>query len=242
MVKLILEYDGSGYHGWQRQPDRPTIQATLEATIGRLTGIPTTVYGAGRTDAGVHALGQVAHFVSDADFTPAVWMRGINALLPGDIAVRNAARVQETFHARHSARGKIYRYAIYNHPCRAPLSRRYAWHVFQPLDLGAMRKAARAMTGLHDFQSFCAADHEGDNFAVDLKSVVVTKDDAQVCLTFRADRFLKYMVRNLAGFLVEAGRGRRAPDEVAAVLAAHDRRRAGPTAPPHGLTLVRVFY
>ncbi len=240
--KLIVEYDGSGYHGWQRQPDRPTIQAALEAAILRLTAVETTVVGAGRTDAGVHALGQVAHFASDADFTPAVWTRGLNALLPTDIAVQKAARVRETFHARHGATGKIYRYAIYNHPVRAPLSRRYAWHVFQPLDLGAMRKAARALAGRRDFRSFCAADHEGDNFTVDLKSVVVTKNDAQLWLTFRADRFLKYMVRNLVGFLVEVGRGRRAPDEVAAVLAAQDRRRAGPTAPPHGLTLVRVFY
>jgi len=240
--KLIVEYDGSGYHGWQRQPDRPTIQAALEEAIQRLTGIATRVYGAARTDAGVHALGQVAHFVSEARFTPAAWTRGLNALLPGDIAVRRVARVRETFHARHGARWKIYRYDIYNHPCRAPLCRRYAWHLFQPLNLGAMRRAARAMVGCRDFRSFCAADSEGDHFTVDLKSVVVSKDDAQVRLTFRADRFLKYMVRNMVGFLVEVGRGHRAPDEVTAVLAARDRRRAGPTAPPHGLTLVRVLY
>ncbi len=241
-IKLTLEYDGAGYHGWQRQARLPTVQAALEAALLRLTGHVTMVSGAGRTDAGVHAEGQVAHFIPAAPLPTPTWVRGLNALLPSDISVRHAEPVAADFHARHSAREKVYVYQIYNSPCRSALRRQRTWHVFHPLHVRDMRVAARALLGTHDFRSFCAADHEGDDFRVDLLQIAIVKTGDAVWITFRAARFLKYMVRNLVGFLVEVGRGRRSGLEVAEVLSARDRRRAGPTAPPHGLVLAEVLY
>ncbi len=242
VVKLVLEYDGTNYHGWQRQPDRPTVQGALEAALLQLTQQPITVFGAGRTDAGVHARGQVAHLVAEKEVDPVGWMRALNALLPHDIAVCQVEEVAPEFHARYSAKEKIYEYLVHHAPQRSPLLRGRAWHLWYPLNLRAMRTAAGAMIGRHDFQAFCAADHAGDNHRVDLREIRLTRNGDQIRIAFRADRFLKYMARNLTGFLLEVGRGRRSPDEVAAILSSRDRRQAGPTAPPQGLTLMKVVY
>lgn len=242
LIKLILEYDGAPYHGWQIQPRLTTVQGTVENALRRLTGKPVRITGAGRTDAGVHAFGQVAHFAPPVLFDSTTWTRGLNALLPDDIAVRSAEEVPSSFHARFSAKKKTYAYFIYNHPRRSPLHRRTAWHVFQPLDLSKMRKASRLLIGRRDFTSLCAAAGEAEDRIVDLEKIDLRKEGDRIRITFQAPRFLQYMVRNLVGLLVEVGRGRRTASEVPEILEGRDRRLAGPTAPPQGLFLMRIDY
>lgn len=242
LIKLILEYDGAHYHGWQIQPRLTTVQGTVENALRRLTGKPVRITGAGRTDAGVHAFGQVAHFAPPVRFDSDTWTRGLNALLPDDIAVRSAEAVPASFHARFSAKRKTYVYFVYNHPRRSPLHRRTAWHVFQPLDLSKMRKASRLLIGRRDFTSLCAAAGEAEDRIVDLEKIDLRKEGDRIRITFQAPRFLQYMVRNLVGLLVEVGRGRRAASEVSEILEGRDRRLAGPTAPPQGLFLMRIDY
>lgn len=242
VIKMTLEYDGTYYHGWQKQPHLTTIQGTLEKALSRLTQHSIQVYGAGRTDAGVHALGQVAHFSPPVPFQPEVWVRGLNALLPEDIVVRSADTVSDSFHARFSAKGKVYAYFIRNAPGRSPFRRLTAWHLPHPLDLKKMRGAAGRLLGEHDFTSFCAAAGEAENRRVDLREIRIEQNKEEIRITVEAPRFLQYMVRNLVGFLVEVGKGRRLGKEVPLILEAKDRRQAGPTAPAHGLFLVRVEY
>jgi tRNA pseudouridine38-40 synthase len=242
VVRLTLSYDGSFYHGWQRQPQLPTIQQAIEEVLFRLTGTRIQVYGAGRTDAGVHALAQVAHFTSEAVFTPATWMRGLNALLPGDIAVREVEIAPSSFHARFSACGKIYTYFIHHGVQRSPFQRYHAWHCGYPLNFSNLRRAAKALEGEHDFTSFCAADDESARRVVQLRKLTIQKRGEQIQIQIEGSHFLKQMVRNLVGFLVEVGRGRRSADEIAGIFKARDRRKAGPTAPPQGLFLVAVQY
>lgn len=242
LIKLTLEYDGAHYHGWQIQPRLTTVQGTVENALRRLTGKPVRITGAGRTDAGVHAFGQVAHFTPPVRFDSDTWTRGLNAHLPDDIAVRSAEEVPASFHARFSAKRKTYAYFVYNHPRRSPLHRRTAWHVFQPLDLSKMRKASRLLIGRRDFTSLCAAAGEAEDRIVDLEKIDLRKEGDRIRITFQAPRFLQYMVRNLVGLLVEVGRGRRAASEVPEILEGRDRRLAGPTAPPQGLFLVKIEY
>lgn len=240
--KLTLEYDGTHYHGWQRQPRLRTIQETLEAALARFAGHPIRVQGAGRTDAGVHAFGQVAHFQTSLAFPPFVWVRALNAFLPEDIAVLSAEEADPTFHSRFSAKLKTYRYIIYNAPLRSPLQRFHAWSLFKPLDLKKMRAAARKLSGPHDFTSFCAAASETENKQIDLKRIKIEKKGKQIQITFEASRFVQYMVRNIVGLLVEVGRGRRSAEEIPGIFKKRDRAAAGPTAPPHGLFLIKIEY
>jgi tRNA pseudouridine38-40 synthase len=242
LIKLTLEYDGTHYHGWQSQPHLRTIQVTVEKALEQLTGRPIRITGAGRTDAGVHAFGQVAHFSPPVSFDSNTWTRGLNALLPDDIAVRSAEEVPGSFHARFSAKRKTYAYFIHNHPRRSPLHRRTAWHIFQPLDLSKMKRASRPLIGRHDFTSLCAAGSEAEDRVVDLQTIEIKKESDQIKITFQAPRFLQYMVRNLVGLLVEVGRGRREISEVSQILKGRNRRLAGPTAPPQGLFLLRIDY
>lgn len=242
MIKLTLEYEGTYYHGWQKQPHLTTIQGTIEKALAHLTQNAIPIYGAGRTDAGVHALGQVAHFSPPVPFQPEVWVRGLNALLPEDIVVHSADPVPDSFHARFSAKGKTYRYFIRNASRRSPFHRQTAWHLPQPLDLKKMRSAAKWLQGEHDFTSFCAAAGEAENHRVDLREIRIEQSTEEIRITVKAPRFLQYMVRNLVGFLVEVGKGRRLGKEVPLILDAKDRRQAGPTAPAHGLFLISVEY
>lgn len=242
ITRLTLAYDGSFYHGWQRQPRLPTVQQSLEEALFRLTGSRIVTYGAGRTDAGVHALAQVAHFTSDAPFSSATWIRGLNAMLPGDIVIREAETAAPSFHARFSARGKIYAYFIHHSAQRSPFQRHNAWHCHAPLNLSAMQQAAKALEGEDDFTSFCAADGESKQRTVQLRALTLEKTGEQIQFRIEASHFLKQMARNLVGFLVEVGRARRSAAEIPEILAARDRRRAGPTAPPQGLFLVKVHY
>ena len=241
-IKLTLGYDGTAYHGWQKQPHHPTVQGHLENALYRLTQQPLCVYGAGRTDAGVHALGQVAHFDTSVSRTPAEWMRALNAMLPEDIVVNAVEEVDEAFHARFSACAKTYRYQILHAKQPAPLWRHTRWFVHYDLDVTRMRDTAKALVGLHCFTSFCAVDTDAPNHWIDLQRIHIEQNGTFIDITLNAPRFLRYMVRNIVGFLVEVGRGKRCPDEIPDLLAAKDRRAAGPTAPPQGLILVKIDY
>lgn len=241
-IKLILEYDGTAYAGWQRQPDQPTIQEAVEAAILGVTQVKVPVIGAGRTDAGVHALGQVASFRIDRDMMPREWTRALNAHLPKSIVVRAAALMPDTFHARHSARGKLYAYRILNRPERPAVARDYCWHIHQPLDDAAMNKAGMALIGSHDFSSFQTQPTDNDDPVCHLQRFTVFREGDRLRVEAYADRFLKQMIRSIVGTLVEVGVGKRTSDSLAGILNSRDRSAAGKTAPPQGLFLMRVDY
>jgi tRNA pseudouridine38-40 synthase len=242
--RLTLEYDGEGFQGWQLQPGgRRTVQGTLEAAVARVTGQRARVVASGRTDAGVHAEGQVASLQLERELAADRLRRALNGALPGDVAVVAAARAPDGFHARRDARSKLYRYRIWNGRDRSPLRERRALCLGRPLDLTALRRAARAFEGTHDFTSFRAS---GASLASAerrlLRLEVAGQAGAGVELLFEGEGFLRQMVRILTGTLLAVGSGRWAPEDMPAILAARDRRRAGPTAPARGLTLVAVRY
>ena len=241
-VKLILEYDGSRYAGWQRQPDQPTIQEAVETAVLQLTQETVSVIGAGRTDSGVHALGQVASFRIERPWTPREWIRGMNARLPEDIAVRSAEVLPDDFHARYAARGKLYEYRILNRGERPAVDRAYVWHVHKTLDQQAMEQAATFLVGSHDFSSFEGSLTDNEDPVCDLRQLSVSRQGDLLTIHAYADRFLKHMVRSIVGTLVEVGHAKRKPEAVKTILAAKDRTAAGRTAPPQGLFLVRVDY
>lgn len=241
-VRLLLEYDGSAYSGWQVQPDRPTVQGALQAALQRLTGTPVTVVGAGRTDAGVHALGQVANFKTESPHSCATIHRALNALLPRDIAVREVTEVPPTFDARRSATGKTYRYTLLVRPDPSPRSRVWSVHVPHPLDIAAMTKGAAALVGRHDFSAFRSASCEAAHPVRTVWEARFLEEPPFCHFVISADAFLQHMVRSIVGTLLEVGRGKRTPDALEAILASRDRGRAGPTAPAHGLCLEKVHY
>jgi tRNA pseudouridine38-40 synthase len=244
-LRLTVQYDGTGYVGWQRQRAAPSVQALLEDALSRIEGAAVVLHGAGRTDAGVHALGQVANVWLTVPIAPARLVRALNAVLPRDIRVRSAEEAPPSFHARFSAIGKIYEYRIVNAAVASPFVFRYAWHVPQPLELEAMRTAAGALVGAHDFASF-----QGSGGVVRSTNRVIRRidwehgstPDVPVTIRIEGDGFLRHMVRNIVGSLVEVGAGRWPPARVGAALASGSRREVGPTAPPQGLFLVQVLY
>ena len=246
-LRITLEYDGTDFSGWQRQAQgERTVQGCLEGALAELAergGPPVTVMGSGRTDAGVHAQGQVASVTLATRLAPAELRRALNAKLPPDMAVLDVALAPEGFDARRSATGKCYRYAIWNGAERSPLrARRYAF-VPLALDLAAMQQAAAALVGEHDFAAFQAAGSEVAHTTRALRRAEVAGEPGgEVQLEFEASGFLRHMVRNLAGTLIEVGQGRRSVASVGELLAARDRRLAGPTAPARGLTLLWVAY
>jgi tRNA pseudouridine38-40 synthase len=242
-VKLTLEYDGTEFVGWQVQPNGRSVQEVVEAALGTLLGEPVRVTGAGRTDAGVHARGQVCSLRTAKRIPLRAFVQGMNSLLPKDVAVIDATDVPATFDARRSASGKRYEYRIWNGPTRSPLRRRRAWELFRPLDLAAMREAAAHLVGEHDFSAFRAADCPAKTTRRVLRVLDVTGEaGGDVLVAVEATAFLKHMVRNLVGTLAEVGHGKRAAASMPALLAGGDRTRAGVTAPAQGLTLVRVDY
>jgi tRNA pseudouridine38-40 synthase len=243
VVKLVLEYDGTRYVGWQVQPNGPSVQAELERALSTLHHEPVRVTGAGRTDSGVHALGQVASFAVERPLPLTAYVLGINALLPDDVAVRHAEVREGPFDARRDARGKRYRYRVENAPTRAPLTRLRAWQVFRPLDVAAMRAASAPLLGRHDFGAFQAADCEAQHAVRELRRLdVLGESGGRIEVVAEATAFLKHMVRNVVGTLVEVGLGARDSASMPGLLASRDRKRAGRTAPPQGLVLERVFY
>jgi tRNA pseudouridine38-40 synthase len=243
--RVVLEYDGTDFEGWQVQPGaRRTVQGVLEEAFARLArGGPVAVFGAGRTDAGVHAEGQVASVRAATRLDPSALERALDALLPPDLAVRALAPAPAAFHARRDARSKLYVYRVWTGPARSPLRERFSLRVRRPLDLAALRRAAAQLVGTHDFASFRAAGGSGRTSVRTLTRLdLVGEPGGELRFELEGTGFLRHMVRNVVGTLLEVGRGRRCADAIPALLAARDRRQAGPTAPARGLTLVRVDY
>ena len=240
--KLVLEYDGTQYAGWQRQLNAPTIQAAVEEALAAIAQTRLTIIGAGRTDAGVHAFGQVASFRTDRGLSQREWLRALNAHLPADISALSVKAVPDHFHARYSANGKLYEYHLMNRSERAPLLRERAWMLYKPLDFAAMTEAAAYLTGSHDFSSFETAPTDNENPQCRLQQADLRRQGDLIIFSFYADRFLKQMVRSMVGTLVEVGQGKRTAADMRTVLAARARAAAGRTAPAHGLYLVRVDY
>jgi tRNA pseudouridine38-40 synthase len=241
-LRVVIEYDGTGFAGWQRQADQRTVQGCLEDAIREMTGETVPVRGAGRTDAGVHAAGQVASFPLAARIPVHGLLRGLNAILPPDVALLEVADAAPDFDARFSARGKVYRYEVWNHLVRSPLRARTSWHVRGALDMTAIREAAAALVGEHDFRAFRAADCERRTTRRIVRRLDVDRQGALLAFEIEATAFLKNMVRILVGTLVDIGRGRIPADAVARMLETGDRAAGGVTAPPEGLTLLRVIY
>jgi tRNA pseudouridine38-40 synthase len=245
-LKLTLAYDGGAYAGWQVQPGKLTVQGTLEATWQRLTQESLRITAAGRTDAGVHALGQVVGLSTETRLTNDDLHRGLNALLPSDIAVVTVEGAPENFHATYDAVGKRYRYHIHNGRAPSVFDRHYAWHFPQPLDAAAMHAAGQGLVGRHDFSSFETAGSERPDSVRTVRELIVARNNGEnaerIIIEVRGDGFLYNMVRTIVGTLVEVGVGKQGTAWPAEVLAARDRRKAGQTAPPHGLFLVQVDY
>lgn len=241
-ILLVIEYDGTDFRGWQRQVEERTVQGELERALREVTDEELTVAGAGRTDAGVHARGQVAVFLTKARMPPEAFAPALNSVLPADMSVLESREVARDFHPRKDAEGKIYLYRVLNQPVRPAIERRRAWHVQVPLDVELMREGAKHLVGFYDFSSF-ATDRRGMNNYRELWRLNVTgRAGEEIELVLDGSGFLYQMVRTIVGSLVEVGRGKEEPGWVKRSLDARDRRAAGPTAPPWGLYLVRVNY
>lgn len=240
IVRLLLEYDGTNFDGWQIQAEGRTVQGELTRALRMLLREEVTVIGAGRTDAGTHALGQVAHFLTGGDLPVERIRRGLNGLLPPDVAVREAAEAPPGFHARYSARSKRYRYRV--RTGKAALDRRQVWSVDHPLSLAAMQEAAVCLPGPHDFGAFCCQDPVPATLRCRVDSCVWRAEGTELVFEIEADRFLRHMVRILVGTMCQVGGGRRAPESLGALLTGGDRAQAGPTAPARGLCLLWVAY
>lgn len=239
-LSLVIEYDGAAYAGWQRQPDRPTVQAALEEAAAAILRERTTVHGAGRTDAGVHARGQVANFRTSSALDPSRIARGLNALLPPDIAVLSCREADPSFHARFDAVARRYSYVISTVP--PALDRGRVWHLRAALDPGPMGEAAAAVRGEHDFSSFCRADAAAVNRRCVVTAAGWTGAGGRLTFSITANRFLHGMVRSLVGTMADVGRGHTTIDAFLRMLASADRRDGGPAAPACGLTLEEVLY
>ncbi len=241
-IMLTLSYDGTDFHGWQRQHGLRTVQQALEHALEQLTGVAPTATASGRTDAGVHALGQVVHFFTVSRHPCPTFVRGLNALLPRDARVLEAREMPQAFHATLDARSKRYRYVIDNGAVACPFQLRYSWHVRPPLDTAVMNAAAGCLLGRHDFHSFETNWPNRQSSVRTILDLTVERSGATVAIEVEADGFLYHMVRTIAGTLVLVGAGKRPLSWVGEVLAAENRIAAGPTAPPQGLFLVWVLY
>ncbi len=242
-IKLTIEYDGANYQGWQVQPKGPTIQGMIEEKLALLTGETIHLIGSGRTDAGVHALGQIAHFKTKSKMNVQSIQRALNSLLPPDIAIQRAEEVEEDFHARKHSQSKVYEYQILNRNLRSVFHRGHAWHIPQELDWKEMKKATQRLKGEHDFSSFRSV---GSPTRTPIRRVIRAEwrksRDGLLRFEIEANGFLKQMVRAIIGTLVEVGKGKISSEEFQRILDSKDRKRAGPTAPAHGLFLKEVKY
>jgi tRNA pseudouridine38-40 synthase len=244
-VRAVVAYDGTDYGGFQRQANAPTVQAALEAALTQVTQGTTSVLAAGRTDAGVHAVGQVIAFDTSWRHELGDLQRALNAVLPADIAVLELEEAARDFHPRYDARSRRYRYTLYNARVRWPLARRYSLHVAVPLDVALMQQAAQSLVGEHDFAAFGCSPQRCGRDGVTVRRVLAAEWRGELpWLTFHieANAFLYRMVRSIVGTLLQVGRGRMSVEHFVAVLAACDRSLAGPTAPPHGLCMMEVKY
>ncbi|MFB3884710.1 MAG: tRNA pseudouridine(38-40) synthase TruA [Thermodesulfobacteriota bacterium] len=242
-IRLLIEYDGTNYLGWQIQPKGSTIQGMIEEKLERITGERVHVIGSGRTDSGTHAFGQVAHFKTRSQLDVRSIQKALNSLLPSDIVIREAEEVEEDFHARRAAKSKVYEYRILNRELRSAFHHPYAWHIPQKLDLEEMRRVSRILIGEHDFSSFRSV---GTPTRTAIRKVMRAEwkrgEDGFIRFEIEASGFLKQMVRALIGTLVEVGRGKIDSKDFQKILDSKDRKKAGPTAPAHGLFLREVKY
>jgi tRNA pseudouridine38-40 synthase len=242
-IKLTIQFDGTSYHGWQTQRSDRTVQKTIQDALSKILNISVKLHGSGRTDAGVHALGQVAHFATESDMGSKNLIKGVNSLLPPDIAVRKAEEVDPDFHSRFSAKSRIYWYLIWNFPERSPFYAKYSWHIIKPLDLSAMRQSAESLIGVHDFTSFQGSDKEKVSPVREVMAIRFKRVYRNMIISeIKANAFLKHMVRNIIGTLADVGKERLTIDGFKEIIDKKDRRCAGATAPAHGLFLKEVKY
>ncbi len=241
--KIIIEYDCTRYHGWQRQKKDVTIQGEIEKALGIMTAKHIVVIGSGRTDAGVHARSQVANFRCDTDLSPGVFQKGLNSLLPEDIVIRECRQVEDAFHARYSVKSKIYHYKILNQPVPPAIDRLYVWSIRKPLNIEAMRSAVSYVIGNHDFKAFEGAGSPRANTTRHVLAAELVESNSRLLIfQIEANGFLRFMVRNIVGTLVDVGLGKMLPAEFQQILKSRDRAKAGATAPPRGLYLMEVKY
>ena len=242
-IKLLIEYDGTNYLGWQVQPKGQTIQGVLEEKIGLLTGASVQLFGSGRTDSGVHALGQVAHFKTESRMNILTIQRALNSLVPPDIVIQKVEEVEDGFHARKHSKSKVYEYRILNRNLRSAFHRGYVWYIPQKLNFVEMQKAARSLVGEHDFSAFRTV---GSPTRTTVRRVIRAEwkrgRDGLIRFEIEANGFLKQMVRSIIGTLVEVGKGKMKAADLRKILNSKDRKEAGPTAPARGLFLKEVKY
>ncbi len=241
-IAIVLEYDGSNYHGWQCQPNGITIQEVVEKAIEKILNRDVKIYAAGRTDSGVHAFGQVVNFHTASRIGTGELLKGLNSLLPDDIRVKSARSVDTDFHARYSAVSKSYLYVISNTRFHSPFQARYSWHIANYLDANLMNKGIKALLGTHDFSSFKKKNEPYGDHARTITRAWVRRKGAFIYVFVEATGFLRYMVRNIVGTLIEVGKGKISAADIEEILEARDRIKAGRTAPPYGLFLRRVTY
>jgi tRNA pseudouridine38-40 synthase len=242
-IKLLLEYEGTRYSGWQFQPNQVSIQGVLESKLHKITKKKTRVIGSGRTDSGVHAEGQVAHFQTTSAMTLQEFLKALNSLLPPDIVVKKVEEAKPDFHAQISATRKTYRYTILNRDYPSALQGWLAHYIATPtLDVTAMRKAVRCLVGKHDFKSFQGSGCTAKTTLREIYRLSVVKKDGFIRITIDGSGFLKYMVRNIVGTLIEIGWGKWPPEQMQVILKSKNRLLAGPTAPSRGLCLIKVVY
>ena len=241
--KIIIEYDGTSYHGWQRQKNERTIQEEIEKALLTMTGEKTVLTASGRTDAGVHALGQVANFHCDTDLSPQAFQNGLNSLTKDDIVIISCDIAYENFHSRFDAKSKIYNYRILNRNLPAAINRQYIWFIRKKLDLVSMRHAARHIIGSHDFKAFeGTGSPRSHTTRCVMKADIVEQENGFIVFEVEADGFLRFMVRNIVGTLVDVGLGKITTNDFKKILLSENRSMAGATAPPHGLFLMKVKY
>jgi tRNA pseudouridine38-40 synthase len=239
--KLVLEYDGTDYNGWQKQPDLPTVQGALEEALARLAEVSSPLYAAGRTDAGVHAKGQVVSFHAELKAPPERLPAALNSFLPSDIVVKGCEKVDEAFNARKSALAREYIYYIYTGRYPSPFNRRFTYHYHAELEEDRMREALGQITGVHDFAAFCRRE-ERKSSVREVHEVKLTRSDDVIAVRVRANAFVWMMMRMLCGSLLEVGRGKWSPQRFAEVLDSGDNSLSGPALPPLGLFLEKVYY
>ncbi|MDP2808378.1 MAG: tRNA pseudouridine(38-40) synthase TruA [bacterium] len=239
-IKLLLEYDGTAFAGWQVQPEQRTVQGVLESALCKMTGEKVALIGSGRTDAGVHASGQVANFKTETDIPLKAFSLGLNAILPKDVAVLKSEETDPEFNSRFAARSRSYRYQIITR--RSPLLERYAWRIIYPLNRDVLPKLCNVIQGKHDFTAFASAQAEVDNFTVNVARAGWKDFGGVLSFEILADRFLHNMVRIIVGTMIDTARGHLKPEDMKRILEAKDRTLAGKTAPACGLCLVRVEY
>jgi tRNA pseudouridine38-40 synthase len=242
-IRLVIEYDGTNYHGWQIQPNATSIQETIEDRLQKITQEEIRLIAAGRTDAGVHAVEQVANFSTNSQLDINNIQRGLNSLLPPDIAIKQISEAEQDFHSRYSAKSKIYRYVILNRRFPSPLYRNFSWFIPFKLDIKEMKSAVQCLIGEHDFSSFKASGCNSHNPIRELYGISLDKDPKGfIIFEIEANAFLKQMVRNIVGTMVDVGKGKIGVSEFEEILRAKDRKKAGITAPPQGLFLVKIKY